>query len=91
MFVDGHSGHVRVSTDRQAEEGESLGQQERQLVGYAMRHGWALDRVFREEGVSGSVPLGQRPAGARLLAALRPGDAAAAPRLDRLSAPPWTP
>ena len=77
-------GYIRVSTGRQAEEGESLGQQERQLAGYALQHGWALREVFREEGVSGSVPLGERPAGARLLAALRPGDALAAARLDRV-------
>ncbi len=79
-----HYGYVRVSTDRQAEEGESLGQQERQLAGYAMQHGRTLARVFREEGMSGSVPLGARPAGAQLLAALRPGDAVVASRLDRM-------
>src|SRR4051812_33744509 len=77
-------GYVRVSTDRQAEEGESLSAQERQLAGYAMQHGWTLARVFREEGVSGSIPLRERPAGARLLATLCPGDAVVAPKLDRM-------
>lgn len=77
-------GYVRVSTGRQAEEGESLGAQERQLAGYAMQHGWTLAEVFREEGVSGSVPLAERPAGARLLAALQPGDVVVAPKLDRV-------
>jgi DNA invertase Pin-like site-specific DNA recombinase len=38
-------GYVRVSTDRQAEEGESLGAQERTIQGYAMMHGLRLDRV----------------------------------------------
>lgn len=77
-------GYIRVSTGRQAEEGESLGAQERQLAGYAMQHGWTLAEIFREEGVSGSVPLAERPAGARLLAMLRPGDAMVAPKLDRV-------
>jgi putative DNA-invertase from lambdoid prophage Rac len=77
-------GYVRVSTGRQAEEGESLGAQERQLAGYSLQHGWVLVDTFREEGVSGSVPLAQRPAGARLLATLRAGDAVVASKLDRV-------
>ena len=32
-------GYIRVSTDRQAEEGESLGTQQRQIEGYAMMIG----------------------------------------------------
>src|SRR4051812_29169815 len=77
-------GYVRVSTGRQAEEGESLDVQRRQLDGYAMQHGWTLDRVFREEGVSGSMPLAERPEGAKLLAAARTGDAIVAAKLDRV-------
>jgi DNA invertase Pin-like site-specific DNA recombinase len=77
-------GYVRVSTGRQAEEGESLDVQRRQLDGYALQHGWTLDRVFREEGVSGSVPLAERPEGAKLLAAARPGDVIVAAKLDRI-------
>lgn len=77
-------GYVRVSTGRQAEEGESLDVQRRQLDGYALQHGWSLDRVFREEGVSGSVPLAERPEGAKLLAAARPGDVIVAAKLDRV-------
>lgn len=77
-------GYIRVSTDRQAEKGESLGEQRRQLEGYALQHGWPLAEVFTEEGVSGSIPLADRPAGARLLAVLRAGDAVAVPKLDRV-------
>jgi putative DNA-invertase from lambdoid prophage Rac len=77
-------GYVRVSTDRQASEGESLGTQERALQGYAMMHGMALDRVFIERGVSGSKPLIERPQGAALLAALKPGDVILTPKLDRM-------
>lgn len=77
-------GYVRVSTGRQVEEGESLDVQERQLAGYAMQHGWTLDRVFREEGVSGSVPLAKRPEGAALLKIVRAGDKIVAAKLDRV-------
>jgi putative DNA-invertase from lambdoid prophage Rac len=76
-------GYVRVSTARQAEEGLSLEVQRRQVEGYALMHGLTLDRVFVEEGVSGSVPLAERPAGGELMAVLGPGDAVIAAKLDR--------
>src|SRR3954468_10278174 len=76
-------GYVRVSTARQAEEGLSLEVQRRQGEGYALMRGLPLDRVFVEEGVSGSVPLAERPAGGELMAALGPGDAVIAAKLDR--------
>jgi putative DNA-invertase from lambdoid prophage Rac len=76
-------GYVRVSTGRQA-EGESLDVQHRQLDGYAMQHGWTINGVFREEGVSGSVPLVERPEGAKLLATVQAGDMIVASKLDRV-------
>jgi putative DNA-invertase from lambdoid prophage Rac len=77
-------GYARVSTDRQADKGESLSAQQRTIQGYAMMHGLSVDRVFIERGVSGSKPLGDRPEGARLLAALQPGDIVITPKLDRM-------
>lgn len=77
-------GYVRVSTERQADEGESLGAQQRTVEGYAMMHGLTLAHVFVERGVSGSKPLGERPEGAKLLAALQPGDVIITPKLDRM-------
>ena len=77
-------GYVRVSTDRQVGEGESLGTQQRVIDGYAMMNGLTLDSIFVERGVSGSKPLGERPEGARLLAGLRAGDVAITPKLDRM-------
>jgi len=77
-------GYCRVSTDRQANEGESLGVQERQLLGYATMQGMKLDRVFVERGVSGSIPLAERPQGAALLEALQSGDVVVSPKLDRV-------
>ncbi len=77
-------GYCRVSTDRQANEGESLGVQERQLQGYATMRGMKLNRVFVERGVSGSIPLADRPEGAAMLAALQSGDAVVSSKLDRV-------
>jgi putative DNA-invertase from lambdoid prophage Rac len=76
-------GYVRVSTGRQAEDGESLDVQRRTVEGYAMMHDLAFDQVYVERGVSGSKPLAERPEGARLLAALQPGDIVITPKLDR--------
>lgn len=78
------SGYVRVSTERQADEGVSLEEQIRRIEGRALEQGWQIAEVFVERGVSGSVPLGDRPEGARLLAALQPGDVVIAAKLDRM-------
>src|SRR5262245_35988038 len=77
-------GYYRVSTDRQANEGESLGAQQRQVEGYAMMQGLSIDRHFVERGVSGSVPLRERKEGAALLFLLKPGDVVITPKLDRM-------
>jgi putative DNA-invertase from lambdoid prophage Rac len=77
-------GYARVSTTRQASEGESLDVQRRQIEGYALMHGLALDEIVVEEGVSGSIPVVERPAGSALFAKLAKGDAIISPKLDRL-------
>ena len=77
-------GYCRVSTRMQADDGESLDVQQRTLAGYAQMHGLALAHVFIERGVSGSKPLAERPEGAKLLAALQPGDVVITPKLDRM-------
>jgi DNA invertase Pin-like site-specific DNA recombinase len=77
-------GYCRVSTARQATEGESLDVQRRQIEGYAHMHGLTLRGVAVEEGVSGSIPFHERPKGGPLFAKLRKGDVIIAPKLDRL-------
>jgi putative DNA-invertase from lambdoid prophage Rac len=77
-------GYVRVSTERQVEQGESLGAQRRTIEGYAMMQGLTLDQVFVERGVSGFKPIGERPEGARMLAAVKTGDVIITPKLDRM-------
>jgi putative DNA-invertase from lambdoid prophage Rac len=77
-------GYARVSTARQASEGESLEVQQRQIEGYALMHGLTLAGVLVEEGVSGSVPVEERPVGGPLFAKLQRGDIVIAAKLDRL-------
>src|SRR6516162_9667817 len=76
-------GYCRVSTAEQANGGLSLETQQQQINGYAMMKGWQIAKFFIEAGVSGSVPLADRPEGQRLLAALQPGEVVVAAKLDR--------
>jgi len=50
-------GYVRVSTDRQADDGESLGTQQRVIEGYAMMNGLTLRRHFVERAFPGRSRL----------------------------------
>ena len=76
--------YSRVSTAAQADEGESLDVQGRQIDGYAMQHDLRVEAHFVERGVSGSLPLAERPQGERLLACLKPGDVVITAKLDRM-------
>jgi putative DNA-invertase from lambdoid prophage Rac len=78
-------GYTRVSTVRQANEGESLETQKRQIIGYADSKGWVLtcEGIFVEKGVSGGIEFNCRPEGSKLLATLQPGDTLIIPKLDR--------
>jgi len=82
-------GYARVSTERQADEGVSLEEQIRRIEGRALEQGWQIAEVFTERGISGSVPLGDRPEGARLVAVLQPGDVVIAAKLDRMFRSAW--
>lgn len=77
-------GYTRVSTDRQAEEGESLETQQRQLLGWCMMQGRELGETFVERGISGSVPIKARPAAADMWSRLKKGDTIVATKLDRM-------
>ena len=76
-------GYCRVSTAEQASGGLSLETQRQQITGYAMMKGWSVAEFFVEAGVSGSMPLADRPEGQRLLASLQPGDVVITAKLDR--------
>ncbi len=77
-------GYARVSTQRQADEGESLAVQQRQIGGYATMIGVDAPEFFVEEGVSGTKPLKERPAGKELLDRLQRGDVIICAKLDRM-------
>lgn len=76
-------GYCRVSTAEQANSGLSLDTQQQQITGYAMMKGWTVAEFFVEAGVSGSVPLADRPDGQRMLTTLQPGDVIITAKLDR--------
>jgi len=81
-------GYIRVSTSEQVNEGMSLEAQEAKISAWADANGAEVVEIVREEGVSGSKLLQDRPGGkkvARLLEARRPGvDAVVVVRMDRL-------
>lgn len=76
--------YVRVSTDRQSDEGHSLADQEHRLRGYVQTLGLTVSGVFIEAGVSGAKRLHTRPKGSELLATLEAGDHIVATKLDRM-------
>jgi DNA invertase Pin-like site-specific DNA recombinase len=77
--------YARVSTIQQANDGDSLDAQVKQVLGYASSRGLVLNEtdVFVEKGVSGGQEFGSRPAGSKLLASLNAGDIVIFPKLDR--------
>lgn len=77
--------YVRVSTERQVEEGFGLEVQERAVRRWARQQGHRVVEVVREEGVSGT--LDDRPGLSEVFAVLKSGEATGVvvPRLDRLA------
>ena len=61
-----------------------LAVQRRQIEGYATMKGFEAPKFFIEEGVSGTKPLGERPAGEELFAGLQRGDTIICAKLDRM-------
>ena len=76
-------GYARVSTDRQSELGLSLATQERSIRGYADMIGADRPRMFVERGVSGSVPLMERPQGGLMMELAQAKDIIITTKLDR--------
>lgn len=77
---------VRVSTNAQAEMGASLDAQRLAVEHYAKAMSLELIEIVEDPGVSGAVPLAQRPGGRRVLDLVDRGEVGAviAPKLDRL-------
>lgn len=78
-------GYIRVSTADQARDDRaSLAEQERKIRAVATLHGTEEPPIWRDDGVSGGVPLGDRPAGRQMLAQARRGDLIISSKLDRM-------
>lgn len=79
--------YLRVSTDKQAEEGLGLDVQAEAIERWVRKHRHRLVATFRDEGVSGSNGLDARVGLAEALRALREGkaDGLVVYRLDRLA------
>lgn len=75
--------YIRVSTERQAAEGCSLEMQEERLRAYAQVKGFDDVTLIRDD-ITGGVPLGQRPGGARLLAQMEKGTHLLVLKFDRI-------
>jgi len=78
-------GYVRVSTLQQANEGESLDTQLRQIQSYSVLKGYEipLENYITERGVSGSLEFEKRPEGGKLFEQLTSGDVLIFSKLDR--------
>jgi putative DNA-invertase from lambdoid prophage Rac len=78
-------GYMRVSTVQQANEGESLETQQRQIESYAVLKGFKIspENFITERGVSGSLEFERRPEGSRLFKGLGRGDVLVFSKLDR--------
>jgi putative DNA-invertase from lambdoid prophage Rac len=80
------AGYCRVSTMEQAEYGESLEAQSAMISSYCESRGLTLCSIYTDAGVSGGVPLGERPEGAHLVEDVerRRVHGVVSARLDRL-------
>lgn len=78
-------GYIRVSTLQQANEGESLETQLRQIQSYSVLRGFDIpsENFITEKGVSGSLEFEKRPEGGRLFNQLASGDVLIFSKLDR--------
>lgn len=77
--------YTRVSTKEQAVEGTSLDSQLDRLRAHAEAQGWDVVGVFTDDGVSGDLPVAERPQAARLMDLCGRGgvDVVAVAHLDR--------
>lgn len=78
-------GYIRVSKEEQT-EGMSLGVQEERIRAYCTLKGFELVRIYRDEGVSASIPLSERDDGAEMLSRIMSGGAGhvVGMKLDRM-------
>ena len=76
-------GYCRVSTDRQADQGISLDDQQRRIRARAEEYSWTIDEMFVEKGIRGGTPFAERPEGRQLASRLRAQDVVIVAKFDR--------
>lgn len=76
-------GYTRVSSEKQAQDGDSLDMQKRVIEAICIAEGYDLAGIFAEPGISGSVPFAGRGQGAALLDVVEHGDIIVCLKLDR--------
>jgi len=76
--------YLRVSTQIQADHGQSLETQEAQIRAFCVLQDLQVTKIHIDRAVSGSKPIALRPAGAEMFAMLGKGDVIVASRLDRM-------
>ena len=76
--------YLRVSTEEQAQSGLGLEAQLDACTAYCRRQGWEVRGVFRDEGVSASLPLEKRRGLVDAIAALAPGSVLLVAKRDRI-------
>lgn len=87
----GHAGgvnlvaYLRVSTDRQADEGFGLDVQEASIQRWAAGAGHTIVASFRDEGISGAKDLDDRPGLAAALTSAEVAEGIVVAKLDRLA------
>jgi site-specific DNA recombinase len=77
-------GYFRVSTDEQSSSGLGLEAQSAAILAAATRFGLTVAESFTDAGISGGLPLEQRPALMAAVNALRRGDVLIVAKRDRL-------
>jgi putative DNA-invertase from lambdoid prophage Rac len=78
-------GYIRVSTLQQANDGDSLETQLKQITSYSALKGYEIhsENLITERGVSGNLEFESRPEGSRLFERLEAGDVLIFSKLDR--------
>lgn len=78
--------YLRVSTEEQKDSGLGLGSQEQKARAMAVVKGWNEPILYVDADVTGTIDIGARPAGARLIQDIEAGkiDAVIVAALDRL-------
>lgn len=75
--------YVRVSTQEQAQEGYSIGEQKERLISYCKAHDWSITNFYVDGGYSGANL--DRPGIQKLINEIKKFDVVLVYKLDRLS------